>query len=332
MDGLRWIFYKGKGVRGKMEDFAAKRLKTYTAIVRSRFRVAKKKVTTNCTAPFVLMNSRVYVCQDWSVSPVNTYFKLMGNEGRVLRIPEISSMLKLGQTKITTLGSFLYLFTYVRNTGYYSSVLIFELVYKKSDLTCEINYFQEPKTWDKTWSKDDRLKSKETSEQDALADYKKCIDKTRKSWSKKNINYLFDAENLYSEGDWLVDIVPIGTIHLNFSQTSEFVIKMPENTVTPYRANPAYPLSNLEMKEWTFNQISNSKEAGVNLRSYQKFLIGAVSIYDDENSYITLQIEAFEAIKKGMEDDSADIRWEFLKPIVSKKIRVSKLEHTRWGY
>jgi hypothetical protein len=96
MDGLRWIFYKreGKDGRGKMEDFAAKRLKTYTAIVRRRFRLAQKKVTTKCTAPFVLMNSRVYVCQDWSVSPINTYFKLMGNEGRVLRIPEISSVLK----------------------------------------------------------------------------------------------------------------------------------------------------------------------------------------------------------------------------------------------
>jgi hypothetical protein len=180
--------------------------------------------------------------------------------------------------------------------------------------------------------KDDQLKFKEASEQTALAKYKECIEKTRRFWAKKNPNQHFNAENLYFEGDWLVDIVPIGRIHLNFSHTSEFVIKMPENTVAPYMANPDYPLSNLEMREVTFNEVSNSKDAGTNLRSYQKFLMGAVSIYDDENSYITLQIEAFEAIKKGMEDDGANIRWEFLKPIVSKKIRVSRLEHSRWGY
>lgn len=55
MDGIRWVFNKGegKGGRGNLEDFAAKRIKTYAAIVRSGFRVAKKKVTTKCTAPFV---------------------------------------------------------------------------------------------------------------------------------------------------------------------------------------------------------------------------------------------------------------------------------------
>ena len=140
----------GQNGRGKLEDFAEQRVKTYAAIVRNKFKLEKKKQTTQCTAPFVLMNSRVYVCQDHSVSPVNTYFKLNGNDDRVLRIPEISSVLKLGQTKIATLGSFLYLFPYAQTTGYYTNVLIFELVYKKSYLTCEINHFQEPKTWDKT--------------------------------------------------------------------------------------------------------------------------------------------------------------------------------------
>jgi hypothetical protein len=81
--------------------------------------------------------------------------------------------------------------------------------------------------------KDDQLKFKEASEQAALAKYKECIEKTRRFWKKKNPNQLFNAENLYFEGDWLVDIVPIGTIHLNFRNTSEFVIKLPENTVAP---------------------------------------------------------------------------------------------------
>ena len=126
--------------------------------------------------------------------------------------------------------------------------------------------------------------------------------------------------------------MPIGTIHLNFSQTSEFVIKMAENKVLPYEADPGYPLSNLEKKEWTFNQISISKRSGMNLRSYHKFITGSVSIYDDENSYITLQIEAFETLKKGFEDDGLNIRWEFPTPTVSKKVRISKLEHSRFGY
>jgi hypothetical protein len=92
------------------------------------------------------MNSRVYVCQNFSVSPVNTYFQLAGNDGRVFRIPEITSRLMVKKMKISTLGSFLYLFTYLFDTSFYTNVLIFELVYKKTYLTCDIDYFQEQKT------------------------------------------------------------------------------------------------------------------------------------------------------------------------------------------
>jgi hypothetical protein len=96
------------------------------------------------------MNSRVYVCQDLSVSPVNTYFQLVGHDGRVFKIPEISSKLELKKMKISTLGSFLYLFTYLFDTSFYTNVLIFELVYKKTYLTCNIDYFQESETEYKT--------------------------------------------------------------------------------------------------------------------------------------------------------------------------------------
>ena len=246
-----------------------------------------------CTGPVIFFSNRIYLCQKQNIQDkMDTFLSVKGFDGKFVSLPDINYKIDNSKSKIKVQGSMLFVFIYNSVSQKYLNVHIFERVNTIKSFHCR-------------------------NQNISLDEYKQCISKAEKDMKKHGILFKHSDTNIYLRKIFAFNAVKMSVIQLNTEKVSEFVLKLEKNQVLPK--------NDIEKKDVEYNTFSLSRKFQ-NIYSYNKYLIGTVSMLIEQNEWLILEINAFEAIKKGLEDFPQTIHWDYSIPKILKKVRLQRID------
>ena len=294
VDGLRWEKSNHDDLGyGKQDIIVAKRLSYSNSVVK------KAQKQEECGVPLVLYSNRVFLCQKIDSEPVKTYFRIIGNDAKIISVPNITYKIMVKNTYLRLKGGrLLYVCGYNQLTMGYSTCYIFEIIKSMPQLACDP---LEP-----------------------LEKYRACMVKARQDFMRKFNLEKFNTTAVRLFGQWNTDIIEVYKLPVNKSHMAPLLLTQPGK-------NDVEPTSDSEIRIKEVNKDTNS-DIYKNIDAFKKYFIGTAKIDFNPPSNIELVLEGFVGYKSGYEDLVKSVVWKVLKSKIERRIILTNLKDPIFNY